>query len=80
MEKIVLGVFTVVALIFFAPVLGVIFGAFSGWVVGLFFSGTVLGFLGRLGVDVNGLQLWQVGAAMGFLGGFLKTNVSKSSK
>jgi hypothetical protein len=65
------------ALVLVMPMLGVLFGAFSGWVVGLFFSETILGFLARVGVDVDGLALWQVGAAMGFLGGFLKTSITR---
>lgn len=68
--------FAFAGLVFLVPILGVLFGAFSGWVVGLFFTDTILGFLARLGVDTDGLAVWQVGAAMGFLGGFLKTSVS----
>lgn len=66
------------AMVFFAPVIGVLFGAFAGWVVGLFFGDTILSFLTRVGVDTAGLAVWQVGAAMGFLGSFLRTNISKS--
>lgn len=68
--------FAFAGLVFLVPILGVLFGAFSGWVVGLFFTDTILGFLARLGADTDGLAVWQVGAAMGFLGGFLKTSVS----
>jgi hypothetical protein len=67
-------------LVFIMPLLGVLFGAFSGWVVGLFFADTILGFLARLGAHTDGLAVWQVGAAMGFFGGFLKTSVSQSKK
>ena len=80
MEKIIGGMMAIAILIFGMPLLGVLFGAFSGWVVGLFFTDTVIGFLGRLGVETAGLEVWQVGAAMGFLGGFLKTSIHRSSK
>lgn len=78
--KFVLGFTAVLGLMVLMPVLGVLFGAFSGWAVSLFFNDTVLGFLARIGVDTNGLALWQVGAAMGFLGGFLKTSFHQSKK
>lgn len=76
MEKLLVNTVLFAALVFFVPVLGTLFGAFSGWVVGLFFEATILDFLARIGVAVAGLALWKVGAAMGFLGGFLKTSVT----
>lgn len=75
-----LGKFTAIVggflvLIFLAPIIGVLGGAFCGWVVGLIgFEPVILDFLSRLGMRVDALHAWQVGAAMGFLGGFLKTN------
>jgi len=75
MEKILGLAAAVVILAFTAPILGVLFGAFSGWVVGLFFTDAILSFLTRVGVDTYDLAVWEVGAAMGFLGGFLKTKV-----
>jgi hypothetical protein len=72
--------FFVALLILTMPMLGVLFGMFSGWVVGLFFEDMIVGFLRRLGADTAGLRLWQIGGAMGFFGGFLKTSVSSKSK
>jgi hypothetical protein len=54
--------------------LGTLFGAVSGWIVGLFFSDTILGILSQLGV--HNITMWQFGAFMGFVGGFLKTKVT----
>lgn len=76
MEKIAAGVTMVLGLMFIMPILGCLFGAFSGWAAGLVFGNSILGFLSSLGADTSGLSMWQVGAAMGFFGGFLKTNVS----
>ncbi len=45
---------------------------FGGWVVGLFFSDVVLGGLHKLGVNTGDLQLWQIGAVLGFVGGFIR--------
>ena len=71
------GLLLGVSLVLLASV-STFFGAFAGWAVGLFFADTVLGFLSRLGVDVNGLAMWEIGASLGFIGGFLRTSVSTS--
>lgn len=78
--KVLVGLPLVAAVIFFLPCMGVLFGAFSGWVVGLFFEETVMGFLGRVGFNTAGFEMWQVGAVMGFLGAFLKTSVTSNNK
>lgn len=79
MEKLAVGILLFAGAVFFAPLLGVLGGAFSGWVLSMFgFEPVVLGFLRALGADTTGMALWHVGAAMGFLGGFLKTNVTSS--
>ena len=55
-----------------------IIGAFTGWIVGWFFGDTILTILSQLGVhDAN---MWQWGAFLGFLSGFLKTKVSAEVK
>lgn len=79
MEKIA-GVFSfgmILALI--SPILGVFLGALGGWIVGLVFEETVIGTLARFGVDTNGLSMWQLGACLGFVGGYLKTSVHQKS-
>lgn len=77
MQKMLAAFGVAVIIAFIAPIIGVLIGAFMGWVVGLFFTASILDFLARIGVDVAGLALWQVGAAMGFLGSFLRATVSK---
>lgn len=72
------GLLAVCAIILL-PTIGTCFGAFAGWAVGLFFAETILGFLSRTGIDVSGLAMWELGAALGFIGGFLKTSVSTSA-
>ena len=61
----------VLGLILLMPLLGALGGALCGWVVGWFFSETVLTFMAALGV--KGLAMWQVGLALGFVGGFFKS-------
>ncbi len=75
MEKII-GIVGIFALIFFLPVLGVLGGAFAGWCVSLFFDETIKLTLTRFGVDTAGVELWQIGATLGFVGGFFKANLS----
>lgn len=65
--------------IFAAPLVGITVGitvgAFAGWVVGQFFPGTV----GLVGSAISGgaaLPAWQVGAILGFVGGFFKARVT----
>ena len=60
--------------IFFFIILGTLFGALAGWTVGLVFGETILGILSQLGV--KNVTMWQFGAFMGFVGGFLKTKVT----
>lgn len=62
-------------LLFVACLVGTIFGAIGGWVVGIFFSETILGILAQLGV--SGVSMWQLGAFLGFVGSFFRTRVSK---
>ncbi|MBB3411244.1 hypothetical protein FHT87_005197 [Rhizobium sp. BK316] len=77
MEKIASIVLFSLVLTLVSPILGVAFGALAGWLVGLVFSTEILGFLHRIGVDTEGLTMWQLGAALGFIGGYLKTTVHK---
>ena len=79
MEKVLLilggGVVTIGG-IFLLVVFGTLIGAISGWVVGLFFSETILGILSQFGV--SNVAMWEFGAFLGFVGGFLKTKVAAS--
>jgi hypothetical protein len=60
------------------PMLMPIIGAFAGAVVGFFFDETSRSFLDALGM--KDLEMWQLGAMLGFVGGFFKSSVSASSK
>ena len=73
MEKI-LGIVTFGAIIMFiAPAISALFGGFSGWVVGLFFEEQVRAFLEGAGINTAGLSMFDIGLALGFIGGYLKT-------
>lgn len=68
-----------VLLVIVAVILGTFFGGVAGWIVGLFFTDTIMGTLNRIGVDTMGLTMWQLGATLGFVSGFFKsTKVQKN--
>jgi len=58
------------------PIIGVFLGAFSGWMVGLVFEQTIIGTLSQLGFNLDGISMWELGATLGFVGGYLKTTVA----
>lgn len=60
--------------LFLFIILGTLTGAIGGWVVGLAFGDTILGIASQVGI--KGVTMFQLGAFMGFFGGFLKTKVS----
>lgn len=68
-------VFLATCMIF--PLMGVIMGAFCGWVVGTFWPSTML--QGMTAIGMGAMAPYQFGAFLGFSGGFFKA-VSLSSK
>ncbi len=59
--------------------LGTFFGGVAGWIVGMFFTDTIMQTLNRFGVDTVGMTMWQLGATLGFVSGFFKsTKVQKN--
>ena len=64
------GLVILVGVLFLAVLLGTLVGALCGWVVGLFFGDTILGILASIGI--TGFKMWQIGAFLGFVGGFFK--------
>ena len=63
-----------VAVIILMVILGTLFGGIAGWIVGLFFTDTIMGTLNRIGVDTIGMTMWQLGATLGFISGFVKSS------
>lgn len=55
----------------FLIILGTLLGAVTGWIVGLFFSETILSVLAGFGAQ--GFTMWQLGAALGFIGPFFRS-------
>lgn len=69
-----------IAVIFVAPLFGVLAGAFSGWVVSFFFDETIRDGLMKFGVNLSGMPLWQLGATLGFVGGFFKSHQTNNNR
>lgn len=55
-------------------ILGVCFGALSGWLVGLIFPFTFVQLKFHFGLAL--FEPWQIGALLGWIGGFLKTQTT----
>lgn len=52
-------------------ILGTLLGAVTGWIVGLFFGAAILDVFREAGV--SGISMWQLGATLGFVGGFFRS-------
>lgn len=72
------GAAAAVFLAVFLPLLMPLIGAFTGVVVGFFFDETSRSFLDALGMTK--LEMWQFGAMLGFVSGFLRTTTTVNSK
>jgi hypothetical protein len=64
--------FSLVMLIIIMVILGTFFGGVAGWIVGMFFTDTILTTLSRFGIDTMGMTMWQLDATLGFVSGFFK--------
>lgn len=65
-------------LICIVPLIGISIGAFAGFIAGAVFPGTV----GLVGSAITGgatIPAWQVGAILGFVGGFFKAVLSNNN-
>ncbi len=70
----VVGAVTIGAVILFvSPIIGVLVGAFVGWVVSICAPVWVPTGLGYLGINVAETQLVALGAALGFVSAFFRS-------
>ena len=54
------------------PIICTLFGAISGWAIGLFFEDTIRETLGWFEVNPP-VTFWQMGATLGFISGYFKS-------
>lgn len=78
--KVIGGFVLAAAIILFLGIFGVLCGIVGGWIVGLFFTDLIIGFIGRFGVNTIGLEVWHVGGALGFIGAFFKSVQTTTAK
>lgn len=67
--------------LFLGSIASTFVGIVGGFFVGIFFEGMILDVISRFGLNVEGLTLWQLGGAIGFVGSFFKafqTNTNKA--
>jgi hypothetical protein len=69
---------TALVMMLLGPILGVLFGAFGGWLAGLVFGETVLGALSKLGL--HDVSMWQLGATLGFAGSYFKATLTTTKE
>jgi len=61
-------------LMFVSPIISTFFGALGGWVIGLVFEETIKSALIAIGMDnVRNVTMWQLGAGLGFFGGYFRS-------
>jgi hypothetical protein len=81
-----IGVWVITSLIFMATlminaILGVFVGAFTGFLLSLTFLGDwITAGLNILNIKIQSSELFKIGAAVGFLSGFLKYSFSFKGK
>ena len=80
MDKFVIAIgslFVVLASVLLFVILGTLFGAVGGWIVGLFFGDTILTIFAMLGI--KGVTMFQIGAFLGFVGGYFRTTSAEKA-
>lgn len=60
----------IVGLFILFPLIGTLIGAFTGWIVGVFWPTTFGAVLAHFGLSA--FAPYQIGATLGFIGGFFK--------
>lgn len=72
------GTSIVAILLIFGVCFGTLGGALTGWIVGWFFEDTLRSVLAGMGAETSGFAMWQLGAFLGFVGGFFRIHKSSS--
>jgi len=72
--KLITAAMTACMFVFFV-LFGTLMGALSGWVVGWFFADTILTFFSYVFGAAVPLQMWEIGASLGFISGYLRVRV-----
>lgn len=72
--KAISSLLAIMIVLFIGIIAGTAFGALGGWIIGLVFTDTIT----IIGAKLFGFtEPWEIGAALGFIGSFFKTNTFK---
>lgn len=71
------GIVLTIGGVFFLIIFGTLFGGVAGWVIGMVFDQTIDAL--KVWASLEDVTDFQLGAMLGFVGGFFRASVSKSS-
>ena len=72
--KVMTALFVMFIAILITPIIASAVGAFSGWIVSFAFDDTI-----KLITGIKG-EVWQLGATLGYIGGFFRINTNVFKK
>jgi hypothetical protein len=76
MAQIIAAVVGIIGIVFFVIILGTLMGGVVGWIVNLLFPFVTVTLNALLGTT---LTAFEMGAVLGFVGGFFRSSVTKKS-
>lgn len=80
MTKLLLSIIVLLATLLVTPLLGTFIGTFVGAIVGFVYPNTFAAVFTAAGFPaLAALPLWQVGGALGFIGGFFRSHLKTES-
>lgn len=71
------GALVTLSALFILRLIGPAMGALAGWIVGLVFEDTIFSVLRGFGVDTTQFTMWQLGAALSFIGAFFVITIDR---
>jgi hypothetical protein len=77
MVQIIAAAVGIIGILFFVIILGTLFGGIAGWTVNLVFPFVFSTLNSLLGTE---LTAFEMGAVLGFVGGFFRTSVTKKDE
>ena len=72
----ILAIFVLLMFLLLVPIFATIIGMFTGWVVGLFFTGILTEVMVAFGIQP--VAIWKLGGFLGFVSGFFRTYKNSS--
>jgi hypothetical protein len=67
-----------ILLLLVAPILNTLFAGVGAWLISLVFEGSIRAVWRGIGINLDQFSFFQIGCALGFVGGFLRSSVTTS--